>query len=125
MTLDASGNLGVGTTSPAQKLDVAGGMKGGVIHRKGTYSAGSTTPSVSGVSYLDINNSSPTSITNFTGAVEGQMLMLVFRNANTTITRNNAYLAGSVNFTSAANATLTLVYDGTSWYEVCRSTLNG
>lgn len=120
---DSAGNLKLAVTTTS--VAASSVLSGGLTHRKGTYTPGDTTPSVSGVSYLDINNSSATSITNFTGAVEGQMLMLVFRNANTTITRNNAYLAGSVNFTSANNATLLLISDGTAWYEVCRSTTNG
>jgi hypothetical protein len=124
MRLDSSGNLGIGTTSPGAMLDVAGRARGGLTNRKGVYTAGATTPSVSGVSYLDVSNSSATTITNFTNGVEGQLLYLLFRDGNTTITRNNAYLAGGTNFTSAANATLLLISDGTSWYEVSRSTTN-
>jgi hypothetical protein len=120
---DSAGNLklAVNTTSVAAQSVLSGGL----THRKGAYTPGATTPSAVGVSYFDISNSSATSITNFTGAVEGQMLLLVFRDANTTITRNNAYLAGSANFTSATNATLLLISDGTNWFEVCRSTTNG
>jgi hypothetical protein len=120
---DSAGNLklAVNTTSVAAQSVLSGGL----THRKGVYTPGATTPSAVGVSYFDISNSSATSITNFTGAVEGQMLLLVFRDANTTITRNNAYLAGSANFTSATNATLLLISDGTNWFEVCRSTTNG
>jgi hypothetical protein len=124
MVLDSSGNLGIGTTSPGAMLDVAGRARGGLTNRKGVYTAGATTPSVSGVSYLDVSNSSATTITNFTNGAEGQLLYLLFRDGNTTITRNNAYLAGGTNFTSAANATLLLISDGTSWYEVSRSTTN-
>jgi hypothetical protein len=120
---DSAGNLKLAVTTTS--VAASSVLSGGLTHRKGVYSAGATTSSVAGVSYLDITNASATSITNFTGAVEGQMLLLVFRDANTTITRNNAYLAGSANFTSANNATLLLVSDGTAWYEVCRSTTNG
>jgi len=120
---DSAGNLKLGVTTTS--VAASSVLSGGLTHRKGVYSASATTPSVAGVSYLDIANASATSITNFTGAVEGQMLLMVFRDANTTITRNNAYLAGSANFTSANNATLLLVSDGTAWYEVCRSTTNG
>jgi hypothetical protein len=120
---DSAGNLklAVNTTSVAAQSVLSGGL----THRKGAYTPGATTPSAVGVSYFDISNSSATSITNFTGAAEGQMLLLVFRDANTTITRNNAYLAGGADFISAANATLLLISDGTNWYEVCRSTTNG
>lgn len=99
---------------------VNGMVTAGLATRAGTYTAGATTPSVSGVSFLAINNASPTSITNFTGGVAGQIIVLWFGDANTTITRNNAYLSGGVNFTSTANDTLTLVFYSPYWYEVAR-----
>jgi hypothetical protein len=74
---------------------------------------------------MPISNSSATTITNFTGAVTGQILYLLFNDANTTINRSNARLAGSINFTSAQFATLALLFNGTEWIEVSRSVLNG
>lgn len=120
---DSSGNLKLAITTTS--VAASSVLSGGLTHRLGTYSAGETTPSVTGVSHLDIANASPTTITNFTGAVRGQMLLLLFRDGNTTITRANAYLAGAVDFTSANRATLLLMSDGSFWYEVCRSTTNG
>jgi hypothetical protein len=102
---------------------VDGTLSAGQVYRIGTYTAGDTTPSVLGVSFLVIQNSGATSITNFTNAVNGQILTLIFIDGNTTVTRNNAYLLSGLNFTSTANDTLTLIYraaDGL-WYEVCRS----
>lgn len=93
----------------------------GQVYRVGTYTNGATTPSVLGVSHMVVANSSPTSITNFTNAVTGQILTLLFNDANTTVTRNNAYLSGGANFTSTANDTLTLIQNGGLWYEVSRS----
>lgn len=100
---------------------VSGMVTAGLATRAGTYTAGATTPSVTGVSFLAINNTSPTSITNFTGGVAGQIIVLWFGDSNTTVTRNNAYLSGGVNFTSTANDTLTLVFFSPYWYEVARS----
>lgn len=120
---DSAGNLKLAITTTS--VAASSVLSGGLTHRLGTYSAGETTPSVTGVSHLDIANASPTTITNFTGAVRGQMLLLLFRDGNTTITRANAYLAGAVDFTSANRATLLLMSDGSFWYEVCRSTTNG
>jgi hypothetical protein len=120
---DSAGNLKLAVTTTS--VDASSVLSGGLTNRKGTYTDGATTPSVAGVSYLIIANTSATSITNFTGAVEGQVLFLRFNDSNTTITRNNAYLAGSANFTSAQNAILVLIYEGAAWFEVCRSTTNG
>jgi hypothetical protein len=95
----------------------------GQVYRSGTYTQGDTTPTVLGVSYMAISNSGATSITNFTNAVNGQIITLLFTDSNTTVTRNNAYLLAGLNFTSTANDTLTLIYvsGSSSWYEVCRS----
>jgi len=120
---DSAGSLKLAITTTS--VAASSVLSGGLTHRLGAYSAGETTPSVTGVSHLDIANASPTTITNFTGAVRGQMLLLLFRDGNTTITRANAYLAGAVDFTSANRATLLLMFDGSFWYEVCRSTTNG
>lgn len=83
-------------------------LKGGV----GTYVAGTTTPDVTGVGYLAIANSVPTNITNFLGAVAGQVLVLEFRDANTTVTQANAVLPGGTSFVGALFRTLTLVKSG-------------
>jgi hypothetical protein len=98
-------------------------VSGGITHRKGTYTAGDTTPTVAGISYMYISNASPATITNFTNAVDGQILHLIFNDANTTITRNNAYLYLGLNFTSTAYDTLTLIYIAADalWYEISRS----
>jgi len=93
----------------------------GQVYRIGTYTDGATTPSVLGVSHMAVSNTGATSITNFINAVNGQILTVLFTDSNTTVTRNNAYLSGGVNFTSTANDTLTLLYNSGSWYEVCRS----
>ena len=112
-----------GITYDGANFAVAGTASAGHVYRQGTYTDGATTPSVAGVSFLYIANTSATTITNFTGAVQGQIITLIFSNANTTITRNNAYLSGGVNFVSTARDSLTLIYRGadSQWYEVARS----
>ena len=108
-------------TYDGTNLSVLGTASAGHVYRQGTYTDGATTPSVAGVSFLYIANTSATTITNFTGAVQGQIITLIFSNANTTINRSNAYLSLGVNFVSTARDTLTLIYYGVLWYEVSRS----
>jgi hypothetical protein len=116
------GNVLIGTTTDAgQKLQVSGMTNSGISYRAGTYTQGDTTPSVSGVSYLGISNSSPTTITNFTNGIQYQIITLYFSDSNTTINRSNCYLSGGVNFTSTASDILTLINIGGLWYEVSRS----
>jgi hypothetical protein len=88
----------------------------------GVYTAGDTTPSVDGISFMRITNSGATNITQFDDGVEGQEITLSFANGNTTITRNNAYLQGGANYVSSTNSTLKLVSFNGNWYELSRST---
>lgn len=60
-----------------------------------------------------------TSITS-TNFGAGVVITLIFDGVLTFTDGNNLKLAG--NFTTAADSTITLVYDGTNWYEICRST---
>jgi hypothetical protein len=115
-------NVLIGTTTDAgQKLQVNGTTNTAIEYKEGSYTQGSTTPSVLNISYLSIINSSATTITNFTNGGPNQILVLKFNDSNTTIDRSNAYLSGGVNFVSTANDTLTLIQVGGFWYEVCRS----
>ena len=109
------------STYNATGITTNGTISGGHVYRAGTYTAGATTPLVLGISTMFIANSSPTSITNFTNGVAGQIITLIFSDANTTVTRNKCYLLGGLNFTSTSFDTLTLISDGSDWYEVSRS----
>lgn len=64
-------------------------------------------------------------IATITGGVTGQILMLVFVDALVTITDDNTHAANTIDlsaaFVSADDAILTLMFDGTSWYEISRS----
>lgn len=59
-----------------------------------------------------------TSITS-TNFASGAVITLIFDGALTFTEGNNLVLAG--NFVTGATDTITLVYDGTNWYEICRS----
>lgn len=66
------------------------------------------------------------SVTTITGGVAGQILVLIFVDGNVTIVDDNAHGANTIdivgaNTTFADDATLTLIFDGTSWYELTRS----
>lgn len=78
------------------------------------------TPSVDGVKFCRTRDT--TTVTNFTGGVEGQELTILFQHAKTITDNANIVLAGSVNFVGTANADmLTLQYFDGVWYEKSRS----
>jgi len=84
-----------------------------------TFPNGATTPSVEGSEVFYVSNSSSTTITNFTGGIEGKRITLVFSNANTTIKHGtNIYNRCGANVTPPANTTRTYVKVSGKWYEV-------
>jgi hypothetical protein len=92
------------------------------VLKAGTYTASSTTPSVSGTNLLYITNAVATTITNFTNGTQNQVVTIYFNDGNTTIQSNaNIRLAGGVNFTGTQYDTLALLYTGSNWLEISRS----
>jgi len=93
-----------------------------------TYTAGDTAPSIAGagpVVTMNIANSVATTITSFPGASgNGQLLLLIFQDANTTVTRATAHLDGGVNYVSTRFGTLALVYYAGIWYQVGKTPAN-
>lgn len=85
-----------------------------------TFTASDTTPSVFGFYQFKTNNASATSITTFDDGYPGQQITIIFTDTNTTISEaNNIKLASS--FTSTADDTMSLIFDGINWYEISRS----
>jgi len=64
-------------------------------------------------------------VTTITSGTTGQTLTLLFIDNEVTISDNNAHTADTIDlgaaFLSADDTTLTLIYNGTSWYEKSRS----
>ena len=84
--------------------------------------ADNTTPTVADVNVCKCSPAAPTTITNFTNGQTGQIIYIIFTNANATITDGaNMKLQGAANFVSTADDTMTMVYDGTAWFELARS----
>lgn len=92
-----------------------------VLFSRATASDGDTTPSVAKQNLLLLNNTGATTITNLDDGTEGQLVVLVFNNANTTIADNaNIFLNAGVNWNAPGNATLTLIYSASKWIEIGR-----
>ena len=90
---------------------------------KGLYTATDTTPSVRGITMMYIANAGAVSITTFDDGEDGQVINLIFGDANTTVVDGaSIQLAGGANFTSAANKTLVLVKYNTTWFQIGGST---
>ena len=76
---------------------------------------------VGGVDVLTMSPSSATTVSNFSGGVQGQRLTLYFTNGNTTLKNTNLYLQSGTDFVSTAYDSLSLVYLSGFWRETGQS----
>ena len=87
-----------------------------------TFSDHDVTPSV-GIPKVPIYktaNTVATIITTFDNGTSGQEILIIFTDAFTTVAEtDNIKLSAA--FTSSADDTMRLIYDGTSWFEISRS----
>lgn len=87
-----------------------------------TFTDTDTTPTVVGSRLFKTANTGATSITTFDNGVAGQEITIIFGDGNTTLVDGaTLVMAGSANKTFASTDTWTGVYDGSVWYEKCRS----
>lgn len=115
--LTSTGLLRIGSSgTPTSHLEVAGA----IISNQCPTLPDNTTPTVADVNVCKCSPAGATTITNFTNGQTGQIIYIIFTNANATLSD-----AGSLKlnggFTSTADDTMTLVYDGTNWFELARS----
>lgn len=124
----ALSSLGLLQDGSATPLDLDGGLltAGGVVATAGVIEytdaptlAASTTPSVTGGNVFLTNSTA--SISDFTGEQNGQVIILLC-GADTTTTLLDStplFLAGA--FSCGTDDTISLVSNGTVWYEISRS----
>jgi hypothetical protein len=76
--------------------------------------------------FMSITGAAAVTIATITGGYDGQILSLLFTDANVTITDDATTTRNTVNlsaaFASTANDVLTLRYNGNKWFEMARST---
>jgi len=82
----------------------------------------SATPSIKDGNIFYSYNTNPTTITNFTGGYAGKIIYIIFYNTNTTINTTTDIKLSAV-FNSANTNTLTLMHNGSRWYEIARQQL--
>ena len=90
-----------------------------------TLGVGAATFAASGEFMQITGDGGGNNVTTITGGYTGQILVLLFVDGNVTMTNNDAHTANTLdlngNLVSADDTTLTLIFDGTSWYELARS----
>lgn len=90
-----------------------------------TLGVGATAIAVTGEAMVITGDGGANTVATITGGATGQLLILTFVDALVTITDTDAHTANTVDlsaaFVSADDKTLTLFFDGTSWYELARS----
>ena len=90
-----------------------------IFHRSTVSGA---TPSALNLNVMLVSNASPTTMTDITDGVDGQVIFLAFGNSNTTV-QNNAdiILNDGADWEPGGFSTLTLAYIGARWREIARS----
>lgn len=124
-----AGNVGIGNAAPTEKLEVTGNGKfTGTLastRNTATLAAAATTLAITRNVTTVTGDAGGNTLVTITGGQSGQILTLIFVDALVTITDDGSGTANTVNlsaaFTSTAGDVLTLVFDGTSWYETQRS----
>lgn len=91
-----------------------------------TLAAAATTIAVTSALMTITGDAGANTVATITGAKSGNILTLIFVDGNVTITNTDAHTANTVDlsaaFTGADDTVLQLIFDGTSWYEIARST---
>jgi hypothetical protein len=79
---------------------------------------GEPTPNVYNGNILKTANTGATTITSFDFGSQGQLIWVIFGDANTTVdfTGTNLYGNGGADWSPGLNDSMTCVYDGTNWY---------
>lgn len=83
-----------------------------------TVADGDATPAVGATGLLKTANTTATTITALDNGNEGQPVMVVFGDSNTTVdfTGTNLKGNGGVDWSPTANDHMTCIYDGTNWF---------
>ncbi len=106
-------------------VELATGKVARTVTALAVLGVGATTFAVTGEAMIIDGDVGGNTIATITGGVTGQTLILLFVDASVTITDDNTHAANSVDlsaaFVSADDTTLTLFFDGTSFYELARS----
>lgn len=94
----------------------------GIRPRVLTLSGTETTVSAFGYTQFNVNQSAPSTITTITDGVEGQDMLILAFNGNTTFTHSATLkLRGGVNATLAVENNISLEFTTGKWYEVSRN----
>jgi hypothetical protein len=88
-----------------------------------TFAAADTTPSVLGGSWFNTDTGTST-ITAFDDGVAGQVITVVSKGAVTIDVTSTTIKCGSTDIITAANDSLTLLFDGTNWICLARHDLS-
>jgi len=103
-----------------------GNVTAKVLANSQTVTIAGTTPNVSGGNVFLTNNSGPTTITNFTGGIDSQQIVVVCGDTNTTIQNNaNIALTGGTNYACALNQGIQLAFVGGKWIQTGTATGGG
>ena len=93
-----------------------------------TLGAGDTTFALTSNVVILTGDAGANTLATITGGVAGQLLTIICTDALVTITDTDAHTANTIDlsaaFTSADDKVLTLVFDGTSWYEAGTRSVN-
>lgn len=122
--------LAVFGTSPALTTPtIAGATLSGTVGHTAmttTLAAAATTLAVTSNFVILTGDGGGNTVATMTGGVAGQRVVILFEDASVTLTDNNSHPADtfdlSAAFTSADDKVLELIFNGTSWYEIARST---
>jgi len=110
--------LGKEVFGDAYASDPAGPSARGI----GVMTDGDATPDLSDYRTWKTNSSAPTTITNFDGCRADDVKRIIFTDSNTTFQHNvNITLQGGADFIGVADDTISLLFDGSVWYELTRS----
>lgn len=123
-SIRTNGTMTVGNGCVVSYGKIIGGdslrVNGPLISSKFNTLPDNTTPSVAGGDNWKCTPASPATITNFTGGTSGQVIKVVFTNGNATLS-DAGNLKLSAGLVSSADDEITLLYDGTNWFELSRS----